>query len=46
MSSERLALTAGGEVVDVLRVLPALGLADLVEWTGTGWRLPPRPAAG
>jgi DNA processing protein len=36
---ERLAAVAGCEVVDVLRVLPALELADLVEWTGTGWRL-------
>jgi DNA processing protein len=26
-------------VVDVLRVLPALELADLVEWTGNGWRV-------
>jgi DNA processing protein len=36
---ERLAAVAGCEVVDVLRVLPALELADLVEWTGTGWRV-------
>ena len=36
---ERLAAVAGCEVVDVLRVLPALELADLVEWTGTGWRI-------
>jgi DNA processing protein len=36
---ERLAAVAGCEVIDVLRVLPALELADLVEWTGTGWRL-------
>ena len=35
---ERLAAVAGCAVVDVLRVLPALELADLVEWTGTGWR--------
>ncbi|CAA9270758.1 MAG: Rossmann fold nucleotide-binding protein Smf possibly involved in DNA uptake, partial [uncultured Blastococcus sp.] len=37
VSPERLARTAGCEVVDVLRVLPALELAELVEWTGTGW---------
>jgi DNA processing protein len=43
VSPERLARTAGCEVIDVLRVLPALELADLVEWTGTGWRLAPRP---
>ncbi|WP_369134408.1 DNA-processing protein DprA [Modestobacter sp. I12A-02662] len=36
---ERLASVAGVDAVDVLRVLPALELADLVEWTGTGWRL-------
>ena len=36
---ERLAAVAGCEVVDVLRVLPALELNDLVEWTGTGWRV-------
>ena len=40
---ERLAAVAGCEVVDVLRVLPALELNELVEWTGTGWRVtPPR----
>jgi DNA processing protein len=38
---ERLAAVAGCDVVDVLRVLPALELADLVQWTGTGWRLHP-----
>ena len=38
---ERLAAVAGCAVVDVLRVLPALELADLVEWTGTGWRVTP-----
>jgi DNA processing protein len=43
---ERLAAVAGCEVVDVLRVLPALELADLVEWTGTGWRVRRHPAAG
>ncbi|MGY5885458.1 DNA-processing protein DprA [Modestobacter lacusdianchii] len=36
---ERLAAVAGCTVVDVLRVLPALELAELVEWTGTGWRV-------
>jgi DNA processing protein len=36
---ERLAAVAGCTVVDVLRVLPALEVADLVEWTGTGWRV-------
>ncbi|MBB3085794.1 DNA-processing protein DprA [Geodermatophilus sabuli] len=39
VSPERLAAVAGCDVLDVLRVLPALELADLVEWTGTGWRL-------
>jgi DNA processing protein len=39
---ERLASVAGCEVVDVLRVLPVLELHDLVEWTGTGWRIRPR----
>jgi DNA processing protein len=38
---ERLAAIAGCDVLDVLRVLPALELADLVQWTGTGWRLAP-----
>jgi len=38
---ERLAAVAGCEVVDVLRVLPVLELHDLVEWTGTGWRVAP-----
>jgi DNA processing protein len=36
---ERLAAVAGCQVVDVLRVLPALELHELVEWTGTGWRV-------
>ncbi|MGY1722554.1 DNA-processing protein DprA [Blastococcus sp. SYSU DS0533] len=40
---ERLARSAGCDVLDVLRVLPALELAQLVEWTGTGWRLAPPP---
>ncbi|RZU32694.1 DNA-processing protein DprA [Blastococcus saxobsidens] len=45
VSPERLASVAGCDVLEVLRVLPALELADLVQWTGTGWRLtpPPRP---
>jgi DNA processing protein len=38
---DRLAAVAGCDVLEVLRVLPALELADLVEWTGTGWRLAP-----
>lgn len=42
---ERLAAVAGCDVLEVLRVLPALELADLVEWTGTGWRLAPLPGA-
>lgn len=42
-SPERLAAVAGCDVLEVLRVLPALELADLVQWTGTGWRLAPRP---
>jgi DNA processing protein len=41
VSPERLAAIAGCDVLDVLRVLPALELADLVQWTGTGWRLAP-----
>ncbi|MGY1617647.1 DNA-processing protein DprA [Geodermatophilus sp. SYSU D00691] len=46
VAPERLAAVAGCDVVEVLRVLPALELADLVQWTGTGWRLtpPPKPA--
>ena len=40
---ERLAHVAGCEVLDVLRVLPQLELAGLVEWTGRGWRLTPPP---
>jgi DNA processing protein len=43
VSPERLAAIAGCDVLEVLRVLPALELADLVEWTGTGWRLRPPP---
>jgi DNA processing protein len=47
-SPERLAAIAGCDVLEVLRVLPALELADLVEWTGSGWRLArsPTPSAG
>ena len=46
VAPERLAAIAGCEVLEVLRVLPALELAELVQWTGTGWRLmpPPKPA--
>ena len=36
---ERLAAVAGVAVGDVLKVLPALELAELVEWTSTGWRV-------
>jgi DNA processing protein len=42
-SPERLATVAGCDVLEVLRVLPTLELADLVQWTGTGWRLAPGP---
>ncbi len=43
VSPERLAAVAGCDVLEVLRVLPALELVDLVQWTGTGWRLTPTP---
>ncbi len=43
VSPERLATIAGCDVLDVLKVLPALELAELVQWTGTGWRLQPTP---
>ncbi len=43
VSPERLASVAGCDVLEVLRALPVLELADLVEWTGTGWRLTPPP---
>jgi DNA processing protein len=43
VSADRLAAIAGCDVLDVLRVLPALELADLVQWTGTGWRVAPPP---
>ena len=44
---ERLAAIAGCDVRDVLKVLPVLELADLVQWTGAGWRVtpPPKPPA-
>jgi DNA processing protein len=42
VSPERLATIAGCDVLDVLRVLPALELAELVQWTGRGWRLTPQ----
>lgn len=45
MSPERLAGLVGCEILDVLRVLPSLELADLVQWAGTGWRLAPPPKA-
>jgi DNA processing protein len=41
VSPERLAAIAGCDFLDVLRVLPALELAELVQWTGAGWRLAP-----
>jgi DNA processing protein len=40
---ERLAHVAGCDVLEVLRVLPQLEIAGLVQWTGTGWRLTPPP---
>ncbi|MGY1915789.1 DNA-processing protein DprA [Blastococcus sp. SYSU DS0973] len=43
VSPERLASVAGCDVLEVLKVLPSLELADLVQWTGTGWRLSPPP---
>lgn len=36
---ERIAVSAGVAVLDVLRVLPGLELRDLVELTSEGWRL-------
>jgi DNA processing protein len=45
VSPERLAAIAGCDVLEVLRVLPALELADLVQWSGSGWRLGPGAAA-
>ncbi|TFV58798.1 DNA-protecting protein DprA [Geodermatophilus sp. DF01-2] len=47
VSPERLATVAGCDVLDVLRVLPVLELADLVERTDAGWRVAAgKPAAG
>ncbi|RBY82105.1 DNA-protecting protein DprA [Geodermatophilus sp. TF02-6] len=46
VSPERLAAVAGCDVLDVLRVLPALELADLVQRTDSGWRLAPPPEDG
>ena len=43
VAPERLARIAGCDVLDVLKVLPALELAGLVQWTGQGWRLTPPP---
>ncbi|TKJ33262.1 DNA processing protein DprA [Blastococcus sp. CCUG 61487] len=43
VSPERLAAVAGCDVLEVLRVLPALELADLVQRTSSGWRLTPPP---
>ncbi len=45
VSAERLAAVAGCEPLEAMRVLPALEVAELVQWTGTGWRVapPPRP---
>jgi DNA processing protein len=40
---ERLASIAGCDVLDVFKVLPALEMAGLVEWTGAGWRVAPPP---
>lgn len=40
---ERLAAVAGCDVLEVLKVLPALEVSGLVEWTGTGWRMCPPP---
>jgi DNA processing protein len=42
---ERLAAVAGCGVIEVMQVLPALEVAGLVQWTGTGWRLAPPPKA-
>lgn len=39
VAPERVARAAGVAVLDVLRVLPALELQDLVELTAQGWRL-------
>ncbi|MEJ7705085.1 MAG: hypothetical protein WKF47_16170 [Geodermatophilaceae bacterium] len=39
VAPERIARSAGVAVLEVLRVLPALELQDLVELTPDGWRL-------
>ncbi len=41
VSAERLATVAGCDPLEAMRVLPALEVAELVQWTGTGWRLAP-----
>ncbi|MGY1609088.1 DNA-processing protein DprA [Geodermatophilus sp. SYSU D00700] len=43
VSAERLAAVAGCDPLEAMRVLPALEVAELVQWTGTGWRLTPPP---
>ncbi|MGY1694889.1 DNA-processing protein DprA [Geodermatophilus sp. SYSU D00814] len=43
VSAERLAAVAGCDPLEAMRVLPGLEVADLVQWTGTGWRLAPAP---
>jgi DNA processing protein len=43
VSAERLAAVAGCRPLEAMRVLPALEVAELVQWTGTGWRLAPPP---
>jgi DNA processing protein len=43
VSAERLAAVAGCDPLEAMRVLPALEIAELVQWTGTGWRLAPPP---
>ncbi|MGY1775791.1 DNA-processing protein DprA [Geodermatophilus sp. SYSU D00804] len=46
VSAERLAAVAGCDPLEAMRVLPGLEVADLVQWTGTGWRLAPPPRTG
>ncbi len=46
VAPERLAHVAGCDVLEVLRVLPQLELAGLVQWTGIGWRVTPPPKIG
>jgi DNA processing protein len=43
VSAERLAAVVGCDPVQAMRVLPALEVAELVQWTGTGWRVAPPP---